>query len=225
MNTTGRSEAIRSRMEIALPYRLHRHQHGPLYDPIPQARNAERPELAIRFGYIHASRGQRTIRARQQFFAYRRQFMREICFHHALVDTIHARRAGSAGCQRDTSRLAQPIPVGNQSQESIKLAFFVLRRPYRQFALHFTDYQRSSPHYGQLINPANHFNCLPSPCSRFSRPRTTTEAPPVCTSSGAHSLGIRADLPQFTCWTQRMSEVTCRSLYPCLPQVVANTTV
>ncbi len=65
----------------------------------------------------------------------------------------------------------------------------------RQFALHFTDYQRSSPHYGQLVNPANHLNCLPSPCSRLSRPRTTTEAPPACTSSGAHSLGIRADLP------------------------------
>ena len=151
--------------------------------------------------------------------------MLEIRFHHALVNAVHARRAGSARSKRDTSRFAQPIPVGNQSQESIELALFVLRRPCRQFALHFTDYQRSSPHYGQLINPANHFNCLPSPCSRLSRPRTTTEAPPACTSSGAHSLGICASLPQFTCWTQRMGEVACRSLYPCFPQVVANTTV
>src|SRR5690606_7493146 len=87
------------------------------------------------------------------------------------------------------------------------------------------DYQRSSPLYGQLIDQANHFNCLPSPCGRLSRPRTTTEAPPICTSSGTHSLGIHADLPQFTCWTQRMGEAACRSLYPCLPQVVANTTV
>jgi hypothetical protein len=151
--------------------------------------------------------------------------MLEIRFHHAPVNAVHARRAGSAGCQRNTSRFAQPILVSNQSQKSIELALAVLRRPCRQFALHFTDYQRSSPHYGQLINPANHLNCLPSPCGRLSRPRTTTEAPPACTSSGAHSLGIRADLPQFTCWTQHTGEVACRSLYPCLPQVVANTTV
>ena len=71
-----------------------------------------------------------------------------------LVDPVDARRAGSAGCQRNASRLAQPSPVGNQSQESIELAFFVLRRPCRQFALHFTDYQRSSPHCGQLIDPS-----------------------------------------------------------------------
>ena len=67
------------------------------------------------------------------------------------------------------------------------------------FALHFTDYQRSSPLYGQLICQANHSDCLPSPCGRLSRPRTTTEAPPACTSSGAHSLNICASLPQFTC--------------------------
>jgi hypothetical protein len=116
-------------------------------------------------------------------------------------------------------------PLGNESQEAIELALFVLRRPYRQLALHFTDYQRSSPHCGQLIHPAIHFNCLPSPCGRLSRPRTTTEAPPACTASGAHSLGICADLPQFTCRTQRMGEVACRSLYPCVLQVVAGTTV
>lgn len=151
--------------------------------------------------------------------------MLEICFQHASVDSVHARRASPAGCQRNASRCTQPIPIGNQSQESIELALFVLRRPCRQFALHFTDYQRSSPHCGQLINQANHFNCLPSPCDRLSRSRTTTEAPPARTSSGAHFLNICASLPQFTCWTQRMGEAACRSLYPCLPQVVANTTV
>src|SRR6185437_8199555 len=137
--------------------------------------------------------------------------MLEILLHHALADTVHAWRASPAGGQRNASRFAQPNPVGNQSQKTVELAFFVLRRPCRQFALHFTDYQRSSPHYGQLINPANHFNCLPSPCNRLSRPRTTTEAPPACIPSGAHSLDIYASLPQFTCWTQRMSEVAYRS--------------
>ena len=39
---------------------------------------------------------------------------------------------------------------------------------------------------------------------------------------GGSLLGICANLPQFTCWTQRMGEVAYRSLYPCFPQVVAD---
>jgi|SRR3954469_12577388 len=127
--------------------------------------------------------------------------MLEIRFHHVLGDAVNTRRARSAGPQCDARRFTQPVPVSNQSQEAIELAFSVLRRPCRQLALHFTDYQRSSPHSSQLINQANHFNCLPSPCSRISRPRTSTEAPSACTSSGTHSLNICASLPQFTCWT------------------------
>lgn len=151
--------------------------------------------------------------------------MLEVLSHHALIDSIHTRCSRSAGGQRDARRFTQPVSISNQSQKAIELAFSVLRRPCRQFALYFADYQRSSPHCSQLVHQANHFNCLPSPCSRISRPRTTTEAPSACTSSGTHSLNICANLPQFTCWTQRMGEVACRSLSPCLSQVVANATV
>ena len=56
--------------------------------------------------------------------------------------------------------------------------------------LHFTDYQRSSPHYGQLIHRTSLSNCSPSPCGRLSRPRTTTRAPPAHRASGPHSLCI-----------------------------------
>ena len=42
---------------------------------------------------------------------------------------------------------------------------------------------------------------------------------------GGHTpLIICASLPQFTCWTQHTGEVAYRSLYPCLLQVVADTT-
>src|SRR6185312_13762845 len=44
---TGRSEAVRSRMEITLPDRLHRHQHCPLHDPVPQTRDTEWSELVV----------------------------------------------------------------------------------------------------------------------------------------------------------------------------------
>src|SRR3546814_16952390 len=103
----------------------------------------------------------------------------EMCFHHAFIDTVHARRASPAGSQRNTGGFTQPRLVSNKSQESIELAFFVLRRPCRQFALHFTDYQRSSPHYGQLIGHTNNLKCLPSQCDRLSRSRNTTAAPPA----------------------------------------------
>src|SRR6185312_10612665 len=85
---TGRSEAVRSRMEITLPDRLHRHQHCPLHDPVPQTRDTEWSELAVCFRYVHAPRSQRAVRARQQLFAYHRQFMLEIRFQHALVNTV-----------------------------------------------------------------------------------------------------------------------------------------
>ena len=67
--------------------------------------------------------------------------------------------------------------------------------PCSQLALHFTDYQRSSPLYRQLICQTNHLNCSPSPCSRVSLPHTTTGTPPVYRSSGPHSLNMPIDLP------------------------------
>ena len=102
-------------MEIALPYRFHRHQHCTLHNSIPETRDTKWSELPVCFRYVHATRGQRMIRSRQQFLAYCRQFMLEIRFHHALVDAVHTRCARSAGCQRDARRLTQPVPVGNQS--------------------------------------------------------------------------------------------------------------
>jgi hypothetical protein len=74
--------------------------------------------------------------------------------------------------------------------------------PCSQLILHFSDYQRSSPLYRQLICQASHSNCSPSPSSRFSLPQTTTGTPPAYRSSGPHSLAISIDLPQSTCRTQ-----------------------
>ncbi len=110
--------------------------------------------------------------------------MVEVSLHRDLVDTVNARRSRTTRCQRDARRFGQPSSIGNQSQESIELAFFVVRRPHRQLALHFTDYQRSSPYCSRLIRHASHSNCPPSPCGRLSRPPTTTRAPSTCTASG-----------------------------------------
>src|SRR3546814_10722133 len=101
--------------------------HGPLHDPIPQARNAKRPERAVRFRYIHASCGQRTVRARQQFFAYRRQFVLKIHFQHTFVNAINARRACSAGGQRNASR-SEEHTSELQSLMRISYAVFCLNK-------------------------------------------------------------------------------------------------
>lgn len=89
----------------------------------------------------------------------------------------------------------------------------------RQLALHFTDYQRSSPLYRQLIRRASRSNCSPSPCSKLSLPQTTTGTPPAYRSLGPHSLTISIDLPQSTCRTQTYW-LGCRS--QSLPLLVAS---
>ena len=50
------SEAVGKPMKIALPDRLHRHQHCPLHDPVPQTRDTQRPQLCLvaRFGDIYS---------------------------------------------------------------------------------------------------------------------------------------------------------------------------
>src|SRR5471030_3284781 len=154
-------------MEVTLPYRLHHHQNGPLHNAIAKTRNAQWPHFAVRFRNQYTPRWQRVVRPRQQLRTDRRKFSVEMLLHLCLVDAVDARRLGSAGGQRNTSRFPEPSSVGDQPQETVELAFIVLRRPCRQFALHFTDYQRSSPHCGQLIDQANHLNCPPSHVAGF----------------------------------------------------------
>jgi len=67
--------------------------------------------------------------------------MLEIPFHHTFGRLRHTRVAHRLECQRNARRFTQPVPVRNQSQERSNLRSSVLRRPCRQLALHFTDYQ------------------------------------------------------------------------------------
>lgn len=51
MDTAFRPEAIRERMKITLPDRLHRHQHGPLNNTIPQRGIPSGRSLPLFSGY------------------------------------------------------------------------------------------------------------------------------------------------------------------------------
>jgi len=165
-------------------------------------RDTQRSLLAVGFRNVDPLCRQGLIGPRQQVPANALQVSREISLHSLLIHAVHTRGASTSRCQRHSSCLLQPRPIGNQSQQTVEPAGLIRRRPRRQLALHFADYQRSSPLSGQLIRQTSHLNCSPSPCSGLSPPRTTTGTPPACLSSGSHSLGIQTDLPQFTCRTQ-----------------------
>jgi hypothetical protein len=121
--------------------------------------------------------------------------------------------------QQSRCRLALPGAIRNAETTSSAGMPGAVAQP-----MHFTDYQRSSPHCGQLINIANHFNCPLRHVAGFPGLKLLRRLRQLA-HHGEHSLGICASLSQFTYWTQRTGEVACRSLYPCFPQVVANTTV
>ncbi len=189
-------------MKVAFPDRLHGHEHGTLYDPIPKGRNTQWPLLAVGLRDIDSSRRLWLIATCQQLGTYGVQLVLEIARHRLLVYPIDARCLCATRRQRHSGGLLQPRPVGNYPQKTIEPAFFIRRGPCGQLALHFADYQRSSPLYRQLICRASHSNCSPSPCGRFSLPLTTTGTPPAYRSLGPHSLHISINLPQSTCRTQ-----------------------
>ena len=80
-------------MEITLPNRFHGHQHRSLHNPIPQAWDTKRPQLAVRLRNVNAPRGLRLVGARKQFSTYRRKLSVKVSLHHRLVDSIDARRS------------------------------------------------------------------------------------------------------------------------------------
>ena len=130
--------------------------------------------------------------------------------HTSLVYTVNARCICAFRLQGYPGGFSQPRLIGNYPQQTIELTLFVCRGPRGQLVLHFTDYQRSSPLYRQLICQTSCLNCSPSPCNRFSLSQTTTGTPPAYRSSGPHSLSISISLPQFTCRT-RTYWLGCRS--------------
>ncbi|EBV5086381.1 hypothetical protein DO659_24160 [Salmonella enterica subsp. enterica serovar Minnesota] len=77
MDTAFRPEAIRERMKITLPYRLHRHQHGPLNNTIPHRRDTQWSQFAVAFRDINPSGWQGLVVTREKFFAESLQLSRQ----------------------------------------------------------------------------------------------------------------------------------------------------
>ena len=89
----------------------------------------------------------RTISAVQQGPPQPLQMMIQMGFKASLVQSVKARRACTSRCQHDPSRLSKPVPVGDEPEQPIKPTGRIGCGPCRELVLHFTDYQRSSPHW------------------------------------------------------------------------------
>src|ERR1019366_8455363 len=158
VNTAFGSETIGTGVEIALPDRLHGHQHRPLDNTIQQDRYTQWSQLAVGLRDIDSLDRCRTISAVQQGRPQPLQMMIQMGFKASLVHSVKARRACTSRCQHDPSRLSKPVPIGDEPEQPIKPTGRIGCGPCRELVLHFTDYQpisgswlvciwRESPHY------------------------------------------------------------------------------
>jgi site-specific DNA recombinase len=108
MHTALRPKAIGEAMKVAFPDRLHGHEQGTLYDPIPKGRNTQWPLLAVGLRDIDSLCRLWLVATCQQLGSYRVQLIPEIALHCLLVDTVDARRLCASRRQGHSGGFLQP---------------------------------------------------------------------------------------------------------------------
>ncbi len=83
-------------MEVALPYRLHNHQHGTLDNAVCQGRYTQWSQLAIRFRDVDSLDRLRAIGAFQQACPQVSQMLIELRLQSLLIHSVNARRSSAA---------------------------------------------------------------------------------------------------------------------------------
>lgn len=96
MHAAFRPEAVRETMEVALPDRLHGHQHRTLDDAVFQGRDTQWTFLAIGFRDIDTLDRLRAVIPRQQVRSQAGQMFRQSSLHPLLVHSVDARCMGAA---------------------------------------------------------------------------------------------------------------------------------
>jgi hypothetical protein len=216
------AEAVGTRLELRLKDWLEHQLEGRLHDPIPHGGDAQPACLAAGLGDHPFPCGQGEQLTGLQIGS---QFGEEHLL--APVDhdgagrlRVHSSRPSALVTPHPTPRHQQERRVIDEIEQIIEPTIRTIGRPPMQLGLHLqyprrrliegrprrADVHRRPP---GLAVPALRFCCLPSPCGRLSRPRTTTEAPPrsdaigwqrACppptwTAGGKGSLGT---VPVFT---------------------------
>ncbi len=116
MHAAFRSEPVGETMEVALPYRVHNHQHGALDDAVCQRRNTQRAQPAIRFRDIDAPDRLRAVCAVQQVHTQVCQMLIQRDLHALLVYSVYTRRMGATRRQYDPGGFGKPLPTGHEPQ-------------------------------------------------------------------------------------------------------------
>jgi hypothetical protein len=147
MHAAFRPEAVGEAVKVAFPNWLHGHQHRALDDAVSQGRDTQWPSLAIRFRDIDSLDRLRAVLPRQQIRSQACQLFCQTRLHPLLVYSVNARRVGATRRQHDPGSFGKPRPIGNEPEKTIEPAGPIALCPCRELVLHFTDYQRSSPHW------------------------------------------------------------------------------
>lgn len=124
MNTAFGTEAVGTRVEVALPDRLHGHQHRPLDDAVQQDRYAQ---LAVGLRDMDSLDRRWAASAVQQRHAQPIQMALQNSSKSSLVHSVKSWCIGALRRQDSSGRLSKPIPVGDEPEQSIKPAGLIGR--------------------------------------------------------------------------------------------------
>jgi hypothetical protein len=111
-----------------------------------RAPDADAADCTIRFRDIDSLDRLRAVIPRQQVRSQACQLFRQTRLHPLLVYSVNARRIGAPRRQHDPGDFSKPRPISNEPEKTIEPAGPIALCPCRELVLHFTDYQRSSPH-------------------------------------------------------------------------------
>ena len=215
-----RPEPVGERLEVALEDGLLHQFERRLHDPVPHRRDAQPSQLAVAL--------------RDHPFAYRQgaelpsaEFLPQVVEEH--LDPLPLEVSGGDAVNTGAARApiaSDPMPpcdqegrVTDEVVQVVELAIVILASPPVQLGLHpqyrglrrcrcrplRADVHRRPPAVAARLLRGR---CLPSPCRRLSRPRTTAQTPPRLAPSagdepsrarrGVPASGRHEALPKFT---------------------------
>ena len=191
LGSASRPVAVGARLEVDLEDRLEHQLEGGLDDAIRDRRDPEPTALAAALGNRLLPNRPRPVAARPKLLA---QPGQEALDAQHLLDVVgrlavHARRARPSIGPDPKPRHQQRGRVADEVVEVAEPPLPIVASPLVQLALdpeypllrrHRLGPRRAGIHR-RLFSPSRRAlqaRCLPSPCGRLSRPRTTTEAPP-----------------------------------------------
>jgi hypothetical protein len=183
------TEPVGTRVEVRLEDRLEDQLHAGLHNPVPSGGDAQRAELAVRFGDHPLPHGQRLEPAGFEIVSQPTQKRLLPDHDGARCHPIDAGRACPSIAPHPIPRHGEEGGIGDEVEQVTEPTIRAVGRPSVQLGL---DTQYPRPRFVQrgprcvgvhrrppgMPAPSLRARWVPSPCGRLSRPRTTTDPPP-----------------------------------------------